>query len=210
MLFITSLSDHRSLYNSLPFPVWNGDLAPEFTLMMPVTTRSESAYQTAIPAVGTTGGNANGGGATAAGAGAAVGASAGAGTTGTNAPGTGSRTNTITGPGGGGGSSSVRNPVSPMHAQPVALGSGGRSNTLPQTAASASASASAQQYESEGIELQPAPAGGIFRNLFNSFSSGPSNSSSSGNRSNSRDNTVYSRLENQSSDQGTGNNNNIV
>jgi hypothetical protein len=46
----------RALYNSLPFPVWNGDLAPEYTLMMPVTHRSVSAYQATIPAINPTGG----------------------------------------------------------------------------------------------------------------------------------------------------------
>ena len=44
-----SLDQPRALYNSLPFPVWNGDLAPEYTLMMPLTHRSQSAYQTTIP-----------------------------------------------------------------------------------------------------------------------------------------------------------------
>jgi hypothetical protein len=53
---------HRALYNSLPFPVWNGDLAPEYTLMMPVTHRSVSAYQAAIPAINpAAGGNAGAG-----------------------------------------------------------------------------------------------------------------------------------------------------
>mmetsp|Transcript_25239 Transcript_25239/g.43466 ORF Transcript_25239/g.43466 Transcript_25239/m.43466 type:complete len:673 (-) Transcript_25239:3-2021(-) len=48
---IISLDQPRALYNSLPWPVWNADLAPEFTLMMPVSHRATGAYNTAIPAV---------------------------------------------------------------------------------------------------------------------------------------------------------------
>ena len=37
------------LYNSLPWPVWRADLAPEYTLYMPVNARSVGAYQAAVP-----------------------------------------------------------------------------------------------------------------------------------------------------------------
>jgi len=42
---------NRALYNCLPWPVWNADLAPEFTLMMPLSHRAVSAYNANIPAV---------------------------------------------------------------------------------------------------------------------------------------------------------------
>ena len=60
-----SVVAHRMLYNNLPYPVWRAELAPEFTLMMPVSMRSVSAYQANIPnihdpAVGAGGGAAVG------------------------------------------------------------------------------------------------------------------------------------------------------
>jgi hypothetical protein len=39
------------LYNALPWPTWGADLPPDYTLMMPVSLRSESAYNTSVPAI---------------------------------------------------------------------------------------------------------------------------------------------------------------
>lgn len=41
---------HRMLYVSLPWPSWRADLAPEYTLFMPVNSRSSSIYQDQVPA----------------------------------------------------------------------------------------------------------------------------------------------------------------
>jgi len=48
---LVSIEQPRMLYNGLPWPSWRADLPPDFTLMMPVTLRSESAYQTSVPAI---------------------------------------------------------------------------------------------------------------------------------------------------------------
>lgn len=37
------------IYNALPWPSWRAALAPDYTLMMPINMRSESAYHTDIP-----------------------------------------------------------------------------------------------------------------------------------------------------------------
>ena len=37
------------LQNNLPWPAWTVALAPDYTLFMPVTVRSASAYQNNIP-----------------------------------------------------------------------------------------------------------------------------------------------------------------
>ena len=38
------------LYVSLPWPSWRADLAPEYTLFMPLNSRSSSVYQNQVPA----------------------------------------------------------------------------------------------------------------------------------------------------------------
>jgi hypothetical protein len=48
------------LYNSLPWPTWRADLAPDYTLFMPVTSRSSTIYQNQIPSIRP--GEASGGG----------------------------------------------------------------------------------------------------------------------------------------------------
>lgn len=37
------------LYSSLPWPSWRPALAPDYTILMPVNTRSERAYDAAVP-----------------------------------------------------------------------------------------------------------------------------------------------------------------
>jgi len=37
------------MYNALPWPSWGAALSPDYTLMMPLNMRSESAYHTNIP-----------------------------------------------------------------------------------------------------------------------------------------------------------------
>eukprot|EP00981_Chlorochromonas_danica_P006092 scaffold1287_cov253-Ochromonas_danica.AAC.5 len=44
-----TLEQPRMLYNSLPWPMWRGDLAPDYTLFMPVTNTSRGVYQNTIP-----------------------------------------------------------------------------------------------------------------------------------------------------------------
>ena len=40
---------YRMLQNNLPWPAWTVALAPDYTLFMPVTVRSASAYQNSVP-----------------------------------------------------------------------------------------------------------------------------------------------------------------
>jgi len=46
---LISLDQPRMIYNALPWPAWRASLAPDYTLMMPINMRSESAYHTNIP-----------------------------------------------------------------------------------------------------------------------------------------------------------------
>lgn len=38
------------LYNSVPWPQWRADIAPDYTLFMPLTSRSSTVYQHNVPA----------------------------------------------------------------------------------------------------------------------------------------------------------------
>eukprot|EP01038_Epipyxis_sp_PR26KG_P009964 gene9964-13401_t len=44
-----SIDQPRMLYNTLPWPTWRVELAPEFTLFLPLTNRSFNVYQHAVP-----------------------------------------------------------------------------------------------------------------------------------------------------------------
>mmetsp|Transcript_19028 Transcript_19028/g.27257 ORF Transcript_19028/g.27257 Transcript_19028/m.27257 type:complete len:245 (+) Transcript_19028:784-1518(+) len=44
-----SLDQPRALYTALPWPTWRAELAPEFSLFMPLTSRSINVYQENIP-----------------------------------------------------------------------------------------------------------------------------------------------------------------
>jgi len=46
---LISLDQPRMMYNALPWPSWGAALSPDYTLMMPLNMRSESAYHTNIP-----------------------------------------------------------------------------------------------------------------------------------------------------------------
>lgn len=46
---LVSLDQPRMLYNALPWPSWRADLAPDYTLFMPVTTEATTVYQNTIP-----------------------------------------------------------------------------------------------------------------------------------------------------------------
>lgn len=47
---LVNFDQPRMLYGSLPWPVWRADLAPDYTLFMPVTQRSTSVYSDTVPA----------------------------------------------------------------------------------------------------------------------------------------------------------------
>ncbi|KAJ1379731.1 hypothetical protein B484DRAFT_412284, partial [Ochromonadaceae sp. CCMP2298] len=48
---LVSIDQPRMVHNSVPWPVWRAALAPDFTLMMPVSQLSQSAYTTPIPTI---------------------------------------------------------------------------------------------------------------------------------------------------------------
>jgi hypothetical protein len=49
---VVNIDQPRAIYNSLPWPSWNVALAPDFSVFLPLTSRSVSVYQNAVPAVG--------------------------------------------------------------------------------------------------------------------------------------------------------------
>lgn len=52
---VVSMDQPRAIYNSLPWPSWNVALAPDFSVFLPLTTRSVSVYANEVPAVRQTG-----------------------------------------------------------------------------------------------------------------------------------------------------------
>lgn len=38
------------LYNSLPWPSWRADIAPDYTIFMPVNAQQSTVYQNTVPA----------------------------------------------------------------------------------------------------------------------------------------------------------------
>jgi hypothetical protein len=181
----------RALYNSLPFPVWNGDLAPEYTLMMPVTNVSVSAYQATIPAINP-------------GAAAAGGAGGGAGAPGAPAAGPNAAAQ------GGAGAT-----INPMQAAPSGspgmLQGAGRSSPTPGAASPQREAGLIGTRDEGGIELggMPAPSGGIFSNMMGALrGSGGVGTAGTGGSGAGR-NVSYTRLENQSSSHGADESNNV-
>jgi hypothetical protein len=184
----------RALYNSLPFPVWNGDLAPEYTLMMPVTNVSVSAYQATIPAINP--------GAAAAGGGGPAGAVAPA------APAAGPNAAAQ----GGAGAT-----INPLQAAP----SGSPGNVMQQGAGRLSPAPGAVSPQREagligtrdegGIELggMPAPSGGIFSNMMGALRGSGGVGTAGAGGSGAGRNVSYTRLENQSSSHGADESNNV-